>query len=233
MKNVAIIPAGGSGKRMDSRFPKQYLPVGDIPLLVHTLKIFQLSLLIDDILLVVPEEDIHKVGSLIVERYSLSKVSQILAGGNKRQDSVKNGLDVIGDDCDIVLIHDGVRPFISGELIRLAVQEAAKHGAVAVGVPVKDTVKRVDQDGWILETLNRQMLWLTQTPQAFRRLIIQEAYQRAYQDHFYGTDDASLVERMGHPVRMIPATYENIKITTPEDLLLAELLIKTRKVTVP
>jgi 2-C-methyl-D-erythritol 4-phosphate cytidylyltransferase len=102
-----------------------------------------------------------------------------------------------------------------------------------VGVPVKDTVKQVDQDGWILETLNRQMLWLTQTPQAFKRLIIQEAYQRAYQDHFYGTDDASLVERMGHPVRMIPATYENIKITTPEDLLLAELLMKTRKVTVP
>jgi 2-C-methyl-D-erythritol 4-phosphate cytidylyltransferase len=132
-----------------------------------------------------------------------------------------------------VLIHDGVRPFISGELIRLAVQEAANHGAVTVGVPVKDTVKRVDQDGWILETMNRQMLWLTQTPQAFKRLIIQEAYRRAYQDHFYGTDDASLVERMGHPVRMIPATYENIKITTPEDLLLAELLMKTRKVTVP
>jgi 2-C-methyl-D-erythritol 4-phosphate cytidylyltransferase len=233
MKNVAVILAGGSGKRINSHLPKQYLPVGDCPLLVHTIRIFELSSIIHDILLVVPKEDIPRVESLIVEPNGFSKIGRIVAGGHERQDSVKNGLDAVGDDTDIVLIHDGVRPFITEELIRLTVREAFNHGAATVGVPVKETVKRVDQAGWILETLDRQVIWLTQTPQAFQRSIIQEAYQRAYRDHFYGTDDASLVERMGHPVRMIKATYDNIKITTQEDLLLAELLIKKRKATVP
>lgn len=229
MKTVAIIPAGGFGKRMQGRLSKQYLPVDGKPVLVHTLSIFQLSPDIDDIVLVTPEEDIRTVGHTILEPWRITKVRHVLAGGKQRQDSVRNGLGVIGDDVDIVLIHDAVRPFISGDVIHRAVREAEKYGAVTVGMPVKDTVKRVDQDGCILETLNRQILWMTQTPQAFRRSVIQAAYRKADDDQFYGTDDASLVERMGFRVKMIEASYENIKITTPEDLLLAEILIKRRE----
>lgn len=229
MKTVAIIPAGGFGKRMQGRLSKQYLPVDGKPVLARTLSIFQLSPDIDDIVLVTPEEDIRTVGHAILEPWRITKVRHVLAGGKQRQDSVRNGLGVIGDDVDIVLIHDAVRPFISGDVIHRAVREAEKYGAVTVGMPVKDTVKRVDQDGCILETLNRQILWMTQTPQAFRRSVIQAAYRKADDDQFYGTDDASLVERMGFRVKMIEASYENIKITTPEDLLLAEILIKRRE----
>lgn len=229
MKNVAIITAGGSGKRINSRLPKQYLPVGGTPLLVHTIGVFQRSPLVHEILLVVPREDIRRVRSRFVEPYGFSKVAQVLGGGRERQDSVKNGLDAVGEDCDIVLIHDGVRPFISGSLLRLMIREAAAHGAATAGVPVKETVKRVDPEGIVVETLDRRALWLAHTPQAFRRSVILEAHRTAFRDRFYGTDDASLVERMGHPVRMVPATYENIKITTREDLLLAEFLIGARR----
>ncbi|MCX5856393.1 MAG: 2-C-methyl-D-erythritol 4-phosphate cytidylyltransferase [Deltaproteobacteria bacterium] len=226
MKTVAIIPAGGLGKRMQGSLSKQYLRVGGKPILAHTLNIFQLSPDIDDIVLVTPEEDVMSVRQTIVEHWGIFKVRHVLAGGPQRQDSVRNGLTAIGDEVDMVLIHDAVRPFITGDMIHRAVREAEKWGAVTMGVPVKDTVKRVDQGGWILETLNRQVLWLTHTPQAFKRSVIQEAYRKADEDRFSGTDDASLVERMGFRVKMIEASYENIKITTPEDLLLAELLIK-------
>lgn len=226
MKTVAIIPAGGSGKRMQGRLSKQYLSVGGKPILVHTLSVFQRSPDIDEIVLVVLEEDVQRVRQEIVKPRGISKVRHVLAGGEQRQDSVRNGLAVIGNDVEIVLIHDAVRPFVSGDLIHRAVQEAEIHGAVTVGMPVKDTIKRVDQNGGVLETLERQVLWMTQTPQAFKRSIIQEAYRKADEDQFYGTDDASLVERMGVRVKMIAASYENIKITTPEDLLMAEFLIK-------
>lgn len=213
---------------MQNRLSKQYLPLGGKPLLSHILDIFELSPDIDEVVLVTPEEDIPAVRRTIVAPRGLSKVRHILAGGTQRQDSVRNGLAAVADHVDIILIHDAVRPFISPQLIRQTVREAEKHGAVAVGMPVKDTIKKVDRDGWIIETPDRRLLWLTQTPQAFRRSVIQEAYRRADEDRFYGTDDASLVERMGFPVKMIPASYENIKITTPEDLLLAECLIKRR-----
>lgn len=229
MKTVAIIPAGGSGKRMQGRLSKQYLSVGGKPILVHTLSVFQRSPDIDEIVLVVLEEDIQRVRQMIVKPRGISKVRHVLAGGEQRQDSVRNGLAAIGDDAEIVLIHDAVRPFVSEDLIHQAVREAEKHGAVTVGMPVKDTIKRVDQNGGVLETLDRQVLWMTQTPQAFKRSIIQEAYRKADEDQFYGTDDASLVERMGFRVKMIAASYENIKITTPEDLLMAEFLIKKHK----
>jgi 2-C-methyl-D-erythritol 4-phosphate cytidylyltransferase/2-C-methyl-D-erythritol 2,4-cyclodiphosphate synthase len=229
MKTVAIIPAGGSGKRMRGRLSKQYLSVDGKPILAHTLNVFQLSPDIDEIVLVTPDADVQMVRQMIVEPYRISKVHHVLAGGEQRQDSVRNGLAVIGTDVEIVLIHDAVRPFVSTDLIHLAVREARKHGAVTVGTPVKDTVKRVDQNGWVLETLDRQDLWLTQTPQAFKRSVIQEAYRIADEDRFYGTDDASLVERMGFRLKMIAASDENIKITTPEDLLMVEFLIKRQK----
>jgi 2-C-methyl-D-erythritol 4-phosphate cytidylyltransferase len=229
MKTVAIIPAGGSGKRMQGRLSKQYLPLDGKPILVHTLRVFQRSPDIDEIILVVLEEDIQKVRQMIVESRRISKVRHVLAGGEQRQDSVRNGLAVIGNDVEIVLIHDAVRPFVSEDLIHAVVREAEIHGAVTAGMPVKDTIKRVDRNGTVLETLDRQVLWMTQTPQAFKRYLIQEAYRKADADRFYGTDDASLVERMGFQVKMIAASYANFKITTPEDLLMAEFLIKKNR----
>ena len=229
MTTVAIVPAAGSGKRMQGNLSKQYLPVDGKMILLHTLCVFELSPDIDEIILVAPEEDVLMVRQMIIESREISKVRHVMAGGKQRQDSVRNGLAVVEDHADIVLIHDAVRPFISENLIRQTVREAEKHGAVTVGMPVKDTIKRVDPGGWIVETMNRQLLWMTQTPQAFRRSVIQEAYLRADQDQFYGTDDASLVERMGLRVKMIAASYANIKITTREDLLIAEFLIKNKE----
>jgi 2-C-methyl-D-erythritol 4-phosphate cytidylyltransferase len=229
MKTVAIIPAAGSSKRMQNNISKQYLLLDGIPVLARTLEIFQRSPGIDEIFLIVPEMDIDYARNDIVDRYDISKVSNILAGGEERQDSVRNGIDVLGSDHDIVVIHDGVRPFISEELVRSAIFEASTWQAVTVGVPVKDTVKSVDGHGIVLETLNRNHLWLTQTPQAFERDIIKKAYEAAYRDNYYGTDDAALVERMGVKVMMIRGSYDNIKITTKDDIMLAEVLIRRLK----
>ena len=227
MKTVAIIPAGGKGKRMGAEVPKQYVLLGRVPILIHTLRKFQRSASIDEIFVIVPGEDVKKVFGLVQSRYRISKVRQVLAGGGERQDSVRNGIFALKEDHDIVVIHDGVRPFVSDALIEAAVSGARMHGAVSAGIPVKDTVKRVDGCGYVEETLVRDGLWFTQTPQAFRIRIIEEAYRRAYQDNFYGNDDTVLVERMGIRVQMIPGAAMNIKITTQEDLVLAGSLLRS------
>jgi 2-C-methyl-D-erythritol 4-phosphate cytidylyltransferase len=229
MKTIAIIPAGGSGKRMQKNLSKQYLLLDGIPVLVHTLRIFQKSSTIDEIFLIVPENDIEFVRKHIVETYGFSKVSRILKGGMERQDSVRQGINALGRDDDIVVIHDGVRPFVTEEILHAVISEALKEKAVTVGVPVKDTVKSVDGRGWVAETLDRNLLWLIQTPQAFTWDIIKKAYEDAYRDNYYGTDDASLVERIGINVKVIHGSYDNIKITTKNDLVLAEILIKRLK----
>ncbi len=229
MKTVAIIPAGGSGRRMQENQSKQYLLLDGVPVLVHTLRIFQGSQKIDEIFLIVPEDDIEFARQSIVEKYGISKVSRILPGGRERQDSVRNGINALVSDHDIVVIHDGVRPFVSEELVHSAIIEASKEDAVTVGVPVKDTVKSVDDHAWVRETHNRGSLWLTQTPQVFKRDVIKKAYEVAYEDNYYGTDDASLVERIGINVKMIRGSYDNIKITTKDDIILAEGLIKKLK----
>jgi 2-C-methyl-D-erythritol 4-phosphate cytidylyltransferase len=229
MKTAAIIPAAGSSKRMQNNISKQYLLLDGIPVLARTLGVFQRSPEIDEIFLIVPKRDVEFVRNGIVDRYGMSKVSKILAGGKERQDSVRNGINALGNDHDIVVIHDGVRPFISQELVHTAILEASRAQAVTVGVPVKDTVKSIDRHGIVAETLNRKHLWLTQTPQAFERDIIRKAYEAAYRDNYYGTDDASLVERIGVKVMMIRGSYDNIKITTQDDIMLAEILIRRLK----
>jgi 2-C-methyl-D-erythritol 4-phosphate cytidylyltransferase len=226
MKTLAIIPAGGAGRRMGGDVPKQFLPLAGIPVLVHTLRAFQCSTLIDEIFLVVPEKDIPAVRRDIVEEYGLSKITSVLAGGVERQDSVRNALLQVRDDHGIVLVHDGVRPFVTGEAIRRAVEAAGQHGAAAIGLPVRDTVKLVSAAGTVVKTGVREGLWLTQTPQAFHRRLICAAYEKAAQDGFSGTDDASLVERMGVLVRMIRGDHDNIKVTTPEDLALGEIILR-------
>lgn len=225
MKVCAIIPAGGIGKRMGGKSPKQFMLLGGIPVLVHTLRIFERASTVDRVVLVAPEGDIAATAELAAA-HGCKKVAKIVPGGRERQDSVLNGLAAVGDACDIVAIHDAVRPFINEALVDTAVSGAAGLGAVCVGMPVKDTIKQLGPDDRAAATLNRKSLWIAQTPQVFKREILEEAYRRAYADGYYGTDDASLVERIGVPVAMIRGGYGNIKITTPEDLEYGEYLLQ-------
>ncbi len=228
MKTAAIIPAGGKGKRMGARTPKQYLTVQGEPILARTLRVFQLSSSIDQIILVVPEPDVTDVRTNIVEYYGLSKVKVIIPGGKERQDSVKNGLRYVDEKVEIVVVHDAVRPLVTAFLIEQVIEKAREFGAVASGVQITDTIKRVEKSGKIAKTVARDLLWLTQTPQAFQREVIIEAYRRAYEDRFYGTDDASLVERIGVPVWMVAGNRNNIKVTTREDVILCEAIFGRR-----
>jgi 2-C-methyl-D-erythritol 4-phosphate cytidylyltransferase/2-C-methyl-D-erythritol 2,4-cyclodiphosphate synthase len=228
MKTVAIIPAGGAGKRLKAHVAKQFLLLDTLPVLVHTLKVFQESAQIDDIILALPADDLVSVRQELIEKYGLTKVTRVVAGGNERQDSVRNCLMVIEGKCDLVVIHDAVRPFVTEELIKQVVDSARDEGAASAGVKTKDTIKETKDDNMVRATVPRQNLWLTQTPQAFDYELLKKAYQTAYTDNFYGTDDASLVERMGKEVKMIEGSYENIKITTNEDMLMADALINKK-----
>jgi 2-C-methyl-D-erythritol 4-phosphate cytidylyltransferase len=162
----------------------------------------------------------------IIEKYQYRKISQIVPGGKRRQESVKNGIDFLSKETDIVVIHDGVRPFVTKEMIEESIRSAVKFQAVVMAMPVKETVKMVQRDGTVLKTLDRDSLWQIQTPQTFQVNVIKEAHYRAMEDGFIGTDDASLVERLGVKVRILPGSYTNIKITTPEDLMLAHLILQ-------
>lgn len=226
VQSVAIIVAGGSGKRMLDDRPKQYVPLAGIPILARTLITFEDTPSVGRIVLVVPRNDTDYVRDTIVDRYRIGKVRRIQSGGEARQDSVRRGLEMVVDTDDVVLVHDGVRPLVTQELIERSIREAARRGAVVPVVSPADTVKVIGQEGMVRETLDRADLRLVQTPQAFRREIILDAFEGAYREGFYGTDEASLVERMGVPVWTIPGMRHNIKITTPEDLVLGELLLR-------
>lgn len=229
MKTVAIVPAAGSGSRMNREISKQYLSLAGKPLLVRTLEALEACPGVDGLYVVVPSQDVASIRDDILPPWGLKKVAGIVTGGKERQDSVRAGLDAAARDADIVLVHDAVRPLISVDLVERCIRAAAEAGAATLGVPVKDTVKEVAPDGRILRTCDRTMLWLTQTPQAFRRDIIERAHRQAVRDGFRGTDDTSLIERLGIAVRMIPGDYRNIKITTPEDLVVAEALLAARR----
>ncbi|HTZ40859.1 MAG TPA: 2-C-methyl-D-erythritol 4-phosphate cytidylyltransferase [Syntrophales bacterium] len=228
MRTVAIVPAAGSGNRMGGELSKQYLTLGGIPILVRTLKVLEECPLVSALLVVVPPTDIAIMRDSVLAPWKLKKVAGVIPGGKERQDSVRAGVEALDPDADIVIIHDAVRPFITIDLISHCIRAAGQEGAVTVGVPVKDTMKEVSPDGRVLRTCDRSLLWLTQTPQAFRRDIIESAHRAAVRDGFRGTDDTSLVERMGIPVRMIQGDYNNIKITTPEDLVIAEALLAAK-----
>ena len=226
----ALIPAAGTGKRMGAGSNKQYLLLDDMPILARTVQAFEDAPFIDAIYLVSPVQEIPFCRSEVVERYGFSKVRAIVAGGAERQHSVLNGLLAMteaGED-DLVLIHDGVRPFVSTRMLEDAAAAAREGGAAVVAVPVKDTVKVV-RDGVIKETPAREQLWLAQTPQAFRYALIRAAHEEAAARGFLGTDDSSLIERQGGAVRIVPGDYRNIKITTPEDMVLAEAFLKEKE----
>jgi len=226
MKADAVIVSAGKGVRFMEGQKKQFYFLGGKPILAHTLDKFETCPLIRSILLVVSQEDMDTCLKEVIEAYKFQKVSQIVPGGKQRQESVKKGIDALPKDTDIVTIHDGVRPFVTRAMIEDSIHSAVRYGAVVLAMPVKDTIKMSNPDGTVLKTLDRESLWQIQTPQTFQANVIKEAYHRATEDGFAGTDDASLVERTGAKVHILPGSYTNIKITTPEDLLLANLFLK-------
>jgi 2-C-methyl-D-erythritol 4-phosphate cytidylyltransferase len=226
MKTAAVIVSAGKGHRLPGEKKKQFLSLAGKPILCHTLDRFEACPSIDFIHLVVGQEDMTYALQEIVEAYGYRKISQIVPGGKLRQESVKNGIDTLSSEVDIVAIHDGVRPFVTQKMIEESIQGARQFKAVVLAMPVKETIKRVGLDRTVLKTLDRESLWLIQTPQTFQLDLIRQALHKATEDGFIGTDDASLVERIGGKVHILPGSYTNIKITTPEDLILGHLILK-------
>ena len=226
MANIALIPAAGMGKRMAAGMNKQYLQIGGMPILARTVAVFEQAPFIDAIYIISPEDEISYCKQEVVAAFGFAKVRAIVAGGAERQHSVINGLRAAkAADDDVVLIHDGVRPFVSEHVLHRAIEVAMATDGALVAVPAKDTIKVV-ANGIITDTPPRETLWLAQTPQAFRYGVIQAAHEIAEAEGFLGTDDASLVERLGKEIHIVLGDYRNIKITTPEDLVLAEAFLK-------
>ncbi len=228
MKTVAIIVAGGLGKRIEGNLPKQFLMLGDKPILAHTIDKFEKCDLVDEIILVVPEMYLDYCSQTIVDQYRFGKIRKITTGGEERQDSVYQGLISCSDYTSTVAIHDGVRPLITPEIVAASIKLCQQKKAVIVAVPVKDTIKRVECS-LVTATLDRRELWLVQTPQVFEYKLIMEAHKKAREENFIGTDDSVLVERMGGEVSVLEGNYNNIKITTTEDLLVAESLLSKKQ----
>lgn len=220
---TAIVLAAGQGKRMNAKVRKQYLQLAGKPILYYSLKAFQDSDLIDEILLVAGAGEEMYCQENFVEQYGFTKVKKIVTGGAERYHSVWNALKETRED-GYVFIHDGARPFVEGAILRRAYEEVRKVRACVVGMPVKDTIKLVDENGFVADTPPRNRLWVIQTPQVFEAALVKEAYGRLMRDGISGvTDDAMVVEQMmGFPVKLVEGSYENIKITTPDDLILGE-----------
>ncbi|HPT78411.1 MAG TPA: 2-C-methyl-D-erythritol 4-phosphate cytidylyltransferase [Candidatus Atribacteria bacterium] len=229
-KVYAIIPAAGSGRRMGSSILKQYIMLGDKPVLAHTLSAFDRAGSVDCMILAVSPDEKEYIEKEIIKRYGIEKPVFYAPGGRERQESVANALHSVGN-CDIVVVHDGVRPLVTPDVIEETIQAARQYGAAAAGMPVKDTIKEIDPAGFAVNTPDRSILWLIQTPQAFKLRLLEEAHKKAAEDGFLGTDDSSLVERLGHPVKLVEGGYGNIKITTPEDVDLALHMMRNRGIT--
>lgn len=225
-KIIAIIVAAGKGKRMGSSIGKQWLNLHGKPILAHTLQRFEQTSAVDSIIVVTHPFDIEYCKDEVIERFGFKKVHKVVEGGKERQDSVRNGLYAVDDSYTIVIIHDAVRPFVSESMINNSIQSAVKTGGAVVCVPVKDTIKEVSE-GYVKRTLVREGLWAVQTPQTFRTELIKEAHKRAVEDGIESTDDASLVERLGVKIEVIEGSYNNIKITTPEDLIIGEAILNS------
>jgi 2-C-methyl-D-erythritol 4-phosphate cytidylyltransferase len=228
MKTEAIVAAAGVGKRLRAKTRKPYLKILGKPILIHTLQALSGSADINKIIVVVNRVD-EGLCRALVKKYRVKKIKAVVAGGGERRDSVRNGLRLLDKDTDLVLIHDGVRPFIDRQLIKREVGCAKKFGACVVGVPVKATVKRVLGSrfsvlGRVKETVDRKNLWEIQTPQVFKKDLILKAYEKS--GKIRATDDSMLVEKLGVKVRAVLGSYNNIKITTPEDLLIAKVVCR-------
>ncbi len=227
-RTSVVIAAAGRGTRMGANVNKQYIEVLGTPVLAMTIRKFQECSRIDEIIVVANKDEVDYCIDNVINRYGFNKVRTVTAGSESRQKSVFNGLNRISPDCGIVLIHDGARPFIENESIISCIDAAERFGAACTAVPVKDTVKSADKGGFVDRTLDRSGLWLIQTPQAFEYGLIMDAHKKAEADNYEGTDDAMLVERSGHKVKIVMGDYCNIKITTMEDLVFAEAICRLK-----
>ena len=224
--NVVIV-AAGKGTRLQSELPKPFLSVAGKPILVHTLRRFVPIEAVRRIVVVVAAEREALCRDMLHTHGPWPQPITIAHGGAERQDSVRNGLAALEPRCEIVVIHDAARPFIGVEAIQRSIDAAAKVGSAVVATPVRDTIKRADAQHTIRETVSRHDLWLAQTPQTFQVGVIRAAHRWARQRGITGTDDATLVEQMGRPVRLVPGNALNFKITTPDDLALAQAVLQT------
>lgn len=229
---AAIITAAGKGTRLKSNISKQFMNIYGKPILAHSINVFQNSLKIQEIYVVVPKEYMDFCRKFIIEKYSFTKVKELVCGGNTRQESVFNALQRIPSNCRIVSIHDGVRPLITTSEINMLINTLIRTGkkdpqlkGIIMAAPAYETIKKINENDFIDTTISRAQVCFAQTPQTFFFNSILEAHKKAIEDHFKGTDDAGLIERLGWKVKVILGRHENIKITTPLDLFLAELII--------
>ena len=223
MSVCAVVPAGGTGIRMGGTVPKQFLELNGKPILYYTLKTLQDCGIISELILVVPEKEYDNACTDWLGKPEI--VTKVVVGGEKRQDSVYNGFCELSTQTEIVLVHDGVRPFLSHQMIQESVDAAREYGAAITAIPVNDTIKKVDDSGLVSQTVDREGLWRVQTPQVFRYELLQEAFKKANSEKFYGTDEGTLIEHLGKPVKVVEGSEQNIKITRPEDLRLSEIFI--------
>lgn len=213
---------------MGGAVPKQFLSLGGEPIVVHSLRALQSAACIHDIILAVPSADLDYCRNDLVVRYGFSKVTKVVPGGQERQDSVRLGLEQVPEETEIVLVHDAVRPFVTVAMIEDVVAAARQHGGAIIALPMRDTVKQVGPGHLIQRTVDRQSLWLAQTPQAFRMDWLREAHRKAKVEGVPATDDAFLFEWMGHPVVVVEGSGENIKVTRPEDMVIGEAILSSR-----
>ncbi len=223
-----VIPAAGQGKRMRAGHNKQFLILKGQPILAHTVRLFEKSNVVSEIVIVGAEGDISVIEDL-VDQHEFKKVVAICKGGALRQDSVYAGVRALSPIIQRIVVHDGARPLLTLPIFHQFLEETQEYSAAIMGVSLKDTVKRVNLAGNVLETLPREHLRAVQTPQIFNRGILEDAHQKAVSAGYYGTDDASLLEWVGYPVQIVDGMQENIKITTPEDLWLAERILAQRE----
>lgn len=225
----AVVVAGGKGTRMESSINKVFMDIAGKQAIVRVLETFEENEFINEIILVASQRDIDYCKKQFANKAEYQKIKEIVVGGKRRQDSVSNGLKMVSDQAEMILVHDGARPLVTHDIIDRSIEGALRYGAVTTAVPVKDTIKVADKDGFICETPERKKLWSVQTPQVFRKELLIQAYKNAEDSDIEATDDAMLAERLGHKIKLIEGSYENIKITTPEDIAIAEAIIRYRE----
>ena len=223
--NSVVIVSAGRGNRMKCDINKQFLKIGGKEVIAHTIEKFYNNKNIGEIIIVVREDGKEFFQENIINKYGYKNL-KIAFGGKERQDSVYNGLQEVDKNCSIVLIHDGARPFVTNEIIEQSIECAQKYNCAIVGIPVKDTIKIVNENNDVCNTPNRNTLWSIQTPQVFDYSLIMKAHEKAKNDKYYGTDDSMLMEYLGYNVKVVEGSYDNIKITTPEDLKVAEEILR-------
>jgi len=221
----AVIAAAGTGSRMKSKINKQYLLLNNRPVLSYSVDVFERCDLVDEIIIVAHPNETEYCKREIVQKMGYHKVRKVIPGGKERQDSVWAGLIELADDTDFVAVHDGARPLLTLDLINQLLKEAQKWGAAIPGIFARDTLKMVDRDGFVANTLDRSIVAFIQTPQVFRYKELFMAYQKAREENFYSTDDSALFEKYIGRVKVVPGNYNNLKITTKEDLIIAQALL--------